>query len=172
MNISVPDALAEQVRRYHIPVSEVAQEALRQAVVRSRAGGIAYLRDRLLEEIEYAVDGRLIAAEDYPDDKRNPRSVDTLRALAENVRGLPDDDPQLGQLLDLDSPADFGRWDEYYYIAPWRGLQWKYTLRRLGFHRPETPQSAMRELLASAASDMADAEREGERAGREGIDDD
>ncbi|PJE96915.1 hypothetical protein CUT44_15275 [Streptomyces carminius] len=37
MNISVPDALAEQVRARELPISAICQEALRNAVERDRA---------------------------------------------------------------------------------------------------------------------------------------
>jgi post-segregation antitoxin (ccd killing protein) len=148
MNISVPDALALEVRRFGIPVSEVAQAALREAVANSRRAKTARLRDSLADAAAHTADTRRGIAEDYPDDARNIQCAESLEALAEHVRNLPDDDAQLGTLLDLDSDRD-------YFTARWNGENWSRTLYRLGFHGRGVvaPNHALDELLDAAQAD-------------------
>lgn len=148
MNISVPDALAEEVRRHRIPVSEVAQEALRAAVATSRSARIAALRDGLAEDAESTANWRLNVAQDYPDDERNIRCADTLRALAAYFRAMPDDDPALGDLLALHQP------DTDYELMPWHGERWNYVLGRAGFRGPQAPAAVFEDLLRAAAEDL------------------
>lgn len=157
MNISVPDDLAAEVRRHGIPVSEIAQAALRQAVADSRSARLADLREGIAQEAESSAGWRRAVAEDYPDDDRNIRCADTLDGLAGYVRGLPDDDPQLAGLLDL-QPLE-----RYFETAQWHGERWQAAMGRLGFYNRIPPQQALGHLADAAAEDLAEFESEMER---------
>lgn len=58
-------------------------------------------RDELAEYLTGQARWREMKADEYPDDQRNGRSAEGLYRLAEDVRGLPDNDPLLARLAAL-----------------------------------------------------------------------
>lgn len=65
---------------------------------------------------------------EYPDDFRNQRSADALRALAEYVRSLPDDDPRIEAVR---------AYDDLYGLVSVSGVEGaSYPAARIGFRNP------------------------------------
>jgi hypothetical protein len=63
-------------------------------------------RHRLAEYLYEQARWRDLNAEEHPDDDRNRRSADGLRALAGHILNLPDDDERLYVLAALDADHD------------------------------------------------------------------
>ncbi len=63
-------------------------------------------RQRLVDYLYEQARWRDLNAEEHPEDDRNRRSADGLRALASHVHGLRDDDERLYVLAALDCDLD------------------------------------------------------------------
>lgn len=100
-------------------------------------------------------------AEEYPHDKRNPRAAKALRAAAEYVAALPDDDSRLRVLDGARVPDDFLI----------RGAELGDVLRRVGFHYTlsggrypqalDEPEAILDRLAEAAVEDEASAVEDG-----------
>jgi post-segregation antitoxin (ccd killing protein) len=112
INVYLPDDLATEVKARNIPVSRIAQQALREEVERMRTIEqntpeskelLAQIRKTLAGELEWQASFRERVADEYPEDERNARSAQALRELADELRinDIYDDTPALRKLLGL-----------------------------------------------------------------------
>jgi hypothetical protein len=74
--------------------------------------------ESLLSDIEGSSEWRAEKAKQYPDDKRNVRSSESLARLSKQLSDLPDNDPKLRAYSELivrgvDADVDFGPYSEF-----------------------------------------------------------
>ncbi len=74
--------------------------------------------ESLLNDIEGSSEWRADKAKQYPDDKRNVRSSESLARLSKQLSALPDNDPKLRAYSELivrgvDADMDLGRYSEF-----------------------------------------------------------
>ena len=129
-------------------------------------GEPAPIKSRLSAYLRQEATWRDEKADDYPDDPRNSRSAETLRALAAHVDGLPDGDENARALealqeryaLDLFAPGD----------------EAEHLISRLGFHgrvydydavlRQPSQRRSTKPSISSSTREGADGRPPGEDA--------
>ena len=116
-----------------------AYEAGDRVPVRARLA--AYLR----QEAQWR-DGKAV---DYPDDPRNARSAETLRALADHGDGLPEDDADFRALEAIQERYALG------VFAP--GEEAERLISKLGFHAPvEDHEAVLGQLVEAEVGEAVD----------------
>ena len=63
-------------------------------------------RDQIVDRVSASAEWRFEKARQYPDDRRNIRSSQALRTLAENLQALPLDDPKLAAYAEMMERSD------------------------------------------------------------------